>query len=612
MLDAAPGLRLLVTSQAPLQLAGEGVYRLGPLAVPQQTLPAALAQTFASVALFVQRARDADVHVDFGDAQAAAVIEICRQLDGLPLAIELAAARAPLLGVQRLNAMMQSRLQLLTRNHKTLAPARQQTLRAALEWSHGFLGPTLSKVFRRLGVIVDSASLAFIQQIVADASGALDAWVVLDALGTLVDRSLVVVMPSDHGEQRYRLLETPRAFALEQLDAAGECEMMQRRHATVLAAQFEAAHTERWSGNIRFDRWMAGVQSDANNARAAMAWAQAADEPAISATIAATLYRALPNVSFAERVQICDLCMSLSERLESAPLRLRVVVMAAHPMHLASQDQLLQAASAARDLARALDRDAPDHWLLYQTLCTWIFGMALAAAPQIDELRRAIAEIDAVEDATWPPHRLAEGWYARALVRMLVDDSARAAEVLHFTRCFIDAAQAAGADVAGRVSVLVSMHLALGYAQAAVELGELELARLVDSRDDWSRFLAQSNQALALLALSETRRARPLLMDAWRIAPRNLMPFCSDQPPLLAALEGRSRAAARLMGYADAQYASSRNPIREPAEQAASDRCAVLVRAALGDAANDALMALGRNLREDEVPDLAFADTDLG
>lgn len=613
LIDAAPGMRLLVTSQAPLQVAGEGVYRLGPLAVPPRPLPAELAQTYASVALFVQRARDADAHFAFGDAQAAAAIEICHQLDGLPLAIELAAARAPLLGLRRLNAMMHSRLQLLTRSRDSQAPARQQTLRAALEWSHGFLGPTLRTVFRRLGVIVDSASLTFIEQIVADEAGELDTWAVLDALGTLVDRSLVVVMPSGEGEQRYRLLETPRAFALELLDVAGEREMMRRRHATVLAAQFDAAHAERWSGRIRFDRWEAGVNLDAHNARAALAWAQAADEPAIAAGIVTTLYRAMPNVSIvAERIQIADLCMSLAERLESGPLRLRLLVMAAMPMRLVSQEQSLQAGRAARALARTLDRDAPDRWPLYQALCTSVFGMALAAQPRLDELRQLIDEIDAIEDAAWPPHRLGEGWYARALVRMLADDPAREADLLHFTRHYIHASQASGADVAGRVSILVSMHLAMGYVQAAIELGELELARLADSRDEWCRFLAHTNQALALLLLGETQRARPLMVESRRIAPRDLKPYCSDQPPLLAALEGRPRAAARLMGHSDAQYASLRNPTREPAEQSAIDRCAALVRAVLGDAATDALMVKGRDLSDDQVEALAFAEQDLG
>jgi len=162
LLDAAPGLRLVVTSQAPLRLGAERVYRVGPMAVPQGPLPAALAQGFGAVALFVERARGADARFVLTDANAPAAIELCRQLDGLPLAIELAAARAPLLGVARLAASMQDRLKLLTRNVDAAAPARQQTLRAALEWSHGMLDECERTVFRRLGVMGGSASLPFI------------------------------------------------------------------------------------------------------------------------------------------------------------------------------------------------------------------------------------------------------------------------------------------------------------------------------------------------------------------------------------------------------------------------------------------------------------------
>jgi predicted ATPase len=185
LLHAAPGLRLLVTSQAPLRLAMERVYRLGPLAVPQSRLPAALAKTFGALALFVERARGADARFALSDLSAAAAIEICRQLDGLPLAIELAAARAPLLGVRQLATSMQDRLQLLTRNRAASAPPRQQSLRAALEWSHGFLEEHERTVFRRLAVMAESASLAFIRQVVAGEQGTLDIWAVLDALGVL-------------------------------------------------------------------------------------------------------------------------------------------------------------------------------------------------------------------------------------------------------------------------------------------------------------------------------------------------------------------------------------------------------------------------------------------
>lgn len=612
LLDASPGLRLLVTSQAPLKLAGEGIYRLGPLAVPPGPLPAAHAQNYASVALFVQRARDADAHFDFGDAQAAAAIGLCRQLDGLPLAIELAAARAPLLGVQRLNAMMQSRLQLLTCNRDAHAPARQQTLRAAIEWSHGLLDAMPRTVFRRLGVIVDSASLNFIQQIVADETGGLDAWAVLDALGALVDRSLVAVLPTDDAEPRYRLLETPRAFALEQLEATGERAMMQRRHATVLATLFDAAWPERWSGHIGIGQWDAAILRDANNAREAITWALAADEPAIAVSVAATLHMALPRQSLAERTRLSDLCESLVDKLDAPALHRRALILAVRPMYHPSQTKSLEFARRSLALAREQDAGAVDRWALYDALCTWTLTTALTAPPPLVQLRAAIAEIDALEDPSWPPHRLVEGWQARRQVRMHDDDPAKPAELLRLTRGQLAAVRAAGADVTPWISLLMDAELECGNARAAAELGERELARLGDVRDDWIRFTLQVNSVLALLTLEETRRARPLLQDAWPTALRlRAQTLCSDLPALLAALEGRPRAAARLAGYADNAYAT-RSIARFATDIAARERCLSLARAALGDATCDALMTQGRTLLDGQVAELAFSDADLG
>jgi predicted ATPase len=201
---------------------------------------------FGAVALFAERAQAVDQRFAMTDATAPAVIEACRALDGLPLAIELAAARAPTLGMPRLLASMHERLQLLTASRNRAAPARQQTLRSAVDWSHGLLQAREQQVFRRLGVMAGSASLGFIQQVLVDADdGSFDVWAVFDALDTLVDRSLVAVLASgDAGEPRYRLLETPRAYALERLRAAGEVPALQRRHALAVAAMFDAAYAE--------------------------------------------------------------------------------------------------------------------------------------------------------------------------------------------------------------------------------------------------------------------------------------------------------------------------------------------------------------------------------
>jgi predicted ATPase len=195
---AAPELRLLITSQAPLRLAAERALRIAPLAVPDDALPADQALRFGAVALFAERAQAVDQRFAVTDGNAAAVVETCRALDGLPLAIELAASRAPLLGMSQLLASMPERLRVLTASRNRAAPSRQQTLRSALEWSHDLLPAREQRVFRRLGVMAGGASLEFIQQVLVDRDddAELDAWAVLDALDALVDRSLLAVLPS--------------------------------------------------------------------------------------------------------------------------------------------------------------------------------------------------------------------------------------------------------------------------------------------------------------------------------------------------------------------------------------------------------------------------------
>ncbi len=167
-----------------------------------------------------------DSRFRLADDNVAVVVDICRRLDGIPLAIELAAARVPLLGVHGLHARLNQMFNVLSGGTR-MKLRRHQTLRAALEWSHGLLSADEQTVFRRLGVFAGGFTLELAQQVVSDEH--IDQWLVLDLLGHLIDKSLVIA--DGEAEPRYRLLETTRAFALEQLAAAGESEAMLRRHA---------------------------------------------------------------------------------------------------------------------------------------------------------------------------------------------------------------------------------------------------------------------------------------------------------------------------------------------------------------------------------------------
>src|SRR5258706_6331728 len=208
----APRVHVLATSQELLRHPDEHVYRLGALALPVE-VTAARAREAGAIELFAARVQALEPRFMVSDANVAAVVDICRRLDGIPLAIELAAARVPLLGVDGVRERLDERFRLLTAGSR-LALRRHQTLRAALEWSYGLLSEPEQRIFDGLGVFAGGFSLESAQRLGTDAE--IDEWAVLDHLGALIDKSLVI---ADGGSARYRMLETTRAFALERLAA---------------------------------------------------------------------------------------------------------------------------------------------------------------------------------------------------------------------------------------------------------------------------------------------------------------------------------------------------------------------------------------------------------
>jgi predicted ATPase/DNA-binding winged helix-turn-helix (wHTH) protein len=260
----APKVRLLMTSQESLKCRDEQVYRLGALAVPASAQLEEATQ-FGAVALFVERAHAVDSRFRLANDNVEVVVDICRRLDGIPLAIELAVARVPLLGVHGLHARLNQMFNVLTGGTR-MKLRRHQTLRAALEWSHGLLSADEQTAFRRLGVFAGGFTLELAQQVVNDEH--IDQWLVLDLLGHLIDKSLVIA--DGVSEPRYRLLETTRAFALERLGATGEFEAILRRHARVMCELMAATDANCW--NLSPAERRRAVQ-ELGNLRAAVDWA---------------------------------------------------------------------------------------------------------------------------------------------------------------------------------------------------------------------------------------------------------------------------------------------------------------------------------------------------
>jgi predicted ATPase/DNA-binding CsgD family transcriptional regulator len=238
LLEAAPDLVVLATSQEALSLHEERVYRLDALALPGPDASLEEARACGAIALFEHRAAAADHHFELTPENIAAVIDVCRHLDGIPLAIELAAARLRTLGVVGLRERLDDRLQLLASGARD-QPARHRTLRAALEWSWSLLHANEQVVFRRLAVMAGSFDLDAVHAVAAGAQR--DAIAVIDPLGVLCDKSLLAVEPLADGTVRYRLLESMRQFALEHLRAAGEEAAVRELHLAHFLGLSEAA-----------------------------------------------------------------------------------------------------------------------------------------------------------------------------------------------------------------------------------------------------------------------------------------------------------------------------------------------------------------------------------
>jgi predicted ATPase/DNA-binding winged helix-turn-helix (wHTH) protein len=612
LLDAAPELRIVVTSQAPLRLPAERVFRLGPLAVPGESLPAAKALQYGAVTLFAERAQAIDGRFALGEANVGAVIELCRALDGLPLAIELAAARAPTLGVVALLESMQDRLKLLTTSRNRTAPERQRTLRAALEWSHGLLTAREQRVFRRLGVVAGSASLGLVQEIVADEGerAELDRWAVLDALDILVDRSLVTVLPIDGDrEPRYRLLESTRAYALECLAAAGERAAVQRRHAHAVAAMFDAAYASYFTGRALADDWMEQRELDFDNARDAVQWARKAGEADVELRVGATLLRALPSSLHAERMALASACEArLGPALPKA-LRLQVWIELSCAFADTHKLRARQAAEQALSLARALDDPRADRFPLYHALARC--ASAAAQGGDLPVARALLDEANALEDPAWPAQRLLWGAEAGQWVARIAGDTADAlARGRRLVALDRERGSLTGTYAAISTGNLIDAELAAGNAQSAARRGADLVEWLRGTRHEYALTFTRINLVAALLAVDDSAQARPVAQAAWEKAPAfDVQHAAAAYLALLAALEGRPRAAAQLVGYSEAIYAA-RDEVREANEMTATHRARALAVAALGDAAFERWRAAGSTLRDAEIRAIAFASAD--
>jgi predicted ATPase/DNA-binding SARP family transcriptional activator/DNA-binding CsgD family transcriptional regulator len=287
LLDSCPRLRVLTTSREALGLAGEVVWRLPALSMPgTDRLPAPGEMTrYEAVRLFAERARLRLPAFKLTQENALAVAEVCRKLEGIPLAIELATARMGALSVGQISERLEDPLGLLTSGGRT-AVSRQQTLRGTLDWSHELLSESEQTLFGRLSAFAGGWTLEAVEEV--GSGDGLEKGDILDLLSGLVEKSLVVAKMRDEDRVRYRMLEPVRQYALEKLEEGGEGEKVRRRHAECFLALANEAEPALWGPEG--EAWVERLETEHSNMRAALSWSTERAEADMGLRLGAALW----------------------------------------------------------------------------------------------------------------------------------------------------------------------------------------------------------------------------------------------------------------------------------------------------------------------------------
>jgi predicted ATPase/DNA-binding CsgD family transcriptional regulator len=609
LLSACPSLQILATSRTPLRILDEHDFPVPPLALPDlESLPALedLAAT-AAVTLFIQRATAANPSFTITGANARDVAEICVRLDGLPLAIELAAARTRLLTPAALRARLTNRLLLLTGGARD-QPPRLQTMHDAIAWSHDLLSPAEQAYFRRLAVFVGGFTLDAVEWVagttqVSPRHPSPDTHHLsprhhvtpstLDIVGALVEQSLLTHEEQPDGEPRFSTLETIREYALEQLERSGEAAPAWQRHATWFASVAQEADVKlRGRDQIT---WLSRLEAEHDNLRAAMAWALAQGDADLALKLTGGLHWFwFQHGHWAEGRHWLERALALPGAAAPSPERARSLAGAGLLSFTLSD---YATAHAWLEESIAVSREAEDdRGLAYAMLClAWptlvqgdYTGVRTLASESLSLFRElddrwgivaascslGIAEMDLESESTW--------------ARLLIEESLAEAEYLGDAWSIARAANCLGELARGkgdysRATALYEKALALfrelGHSKH-VPLVLHNLGQVAALWGDARRGTACFAEGLALMQDLGDRRGQGL---------------CLAGLATMAALHREPERAARLFGASDALLTVA-GVVMESVDHAASEHQRAATRAQLGESAFAAAWEAGAAL----------------
>ncbi len=596
VLSSAAEPTILATSREPLRVAGEQTYTLRTLSLPDPSATLEAIGRSEAVQLFVERAQRQLPEFGLGATRAAAVAELCIHLDGIPLALELAAARVRTLSVEQITGRLNDRFRLLTGGTRSALP-HQQTLRATLNWSFDLLAEPERALLRRLGIFAGAFTLEAASAVASDADT--DWPATIDLLQQLVARSLIMADTND-AAGRYRLLETTRAYALGKLADAAETDALQRRHAEYFRRRFEQASENRQ--HMSEATWRALYVCELDEVRAALEWAFGTrGDRAIGIALSgasARLWNALSLVAEGvRRLQhaIAHIAQATPEQ-DQARLwyALGSILGTAAPPEAA-------AAQRAADLYRRLG----DAHRLGRSLLS--LGQRWLFMGRFDEAELVLAEAYPLLDHTREPGILATYFRELGSLKMLTGYPVAA-------RTYFEQACSLFRETGGE-SMALAMLLNLG--DVAWALGDLDTAllRLREAVALMRRSTVLVRQMLGhgLVNIAGVQVERGELAEAL-VAAREGMPLCReagnawshlDHLALRAARTGRLTDAGRLAGFGDSAF-RARQSSRQPNEVRARARLQRLLGRKLGDDEIAHLLADGARLSEDEACRLAL------
>jgi predicted ATPase/DNA-binding XRE family transcriptional regulator len=582
LLERCPRVKALVTSRARLLVTGEWDVPVTPLEVPDPTdSPSARdLHDFAATRLFIARATAVNPRFPIADADAPAIAEICARLDGLPLAIELAAARVNILPPAALLTRLESRLPLLTGGPRDL-PARLQTMRDAIAWSHDLLTADEQILFRHFSVFIGGFSLEAAEAV---AGGQGKSFVpspcppvplspsLLDGLASLVDKSLVRQVEEPTGEPRFRMLETIREYAIERLEASGETEVVRRRH-SYWCLEFAKRVDAELEGPGMF-RWLQRVEAEHANLRAAINWFKDRGETGEALRLGAGLsafwwYRG----HFGEGRAQLDSLLSLPGARDHPYAWARAMTGLAM---LAYKSGDVQRAGSLHAQAIPIWRELGDRERMAYAL--WCQGLAVGGTDD-DLANAALSETQTLGHALGIPWLVLPARWAQGRIARSRGDHQRAGELVTEA---LGRARELGHPIGIPLSLVV-----LG--QIALDRGEVEQA---------ASLIGQSLEYLCDIAERWGSTGRLKGLAAVAAAPWGI-PACLEGLGAVAGARGETERAVRLFG-ATAVLREMVGYAREPVDQPGFERWVAPIRTTLGEEAFAAAWAEGESMTLDD------------